>query len=104
MSAIPVKMVKQAQIAFDLLPPEDRAALEAAVSQLLGKAPEQWPREIVKPISIPENELFYEIRFTPDLRAFVVPGADGGVEVEQIFHRGILRWFRSPKSNGGVPG
>jgi hypothetical protein len=100
MSAIPLKAVEQAEIAIDLLTPEDRAALEAAVSRLAGKAPEDWPKEIVR--LVPGEPPFYELHFTPDMRAFVVPGADGSVEVEEIFHRGRLKLFQSPEKNGGT--
>jgi hypothetical protein len=100
MSSTPLKVVKQAQIAIDLLTPEDRICLERAVSQLAGKAPPDWPAEIVEPL--PADQPLYLLHFTPDLRAFVVPASDGGVEVQQIVHRKTLEWFQSPGVNGGA--
>ncbi len=95
MSTIPLKVVQQARIAIDLLTPKDRACLEQAVTRLEGQAPENWPQEIVEPLQ--DDQPLYLLHFTPDMRAFVVPTGNGEIEVQQIFHRNILKWFRPAK-------
>ena len=54
-------------------------------------------------VPLESKDPLYLLSFTPELRAFVAPTEDGGVEVLQLTNRHALDWFGSLNGNGSEP-
>lgn len=102
MSTSKLKVNWRALVGWDSLSRSERRSLENAVDQLAGFPPERWPAELAVPLE--SDEPLYLLSFTPDMRAFVVPTPDGGVEVMRITNRHFLDWFQSLEVNGDAGG
>jgi hypothetical protein len=90
----------RAETALTSLPQKEQVEVLVAAESLLGRDPATWPRE--EAARLDADEPIFLLRVSPELRAFVRPQEDGGVELFDIVREDTLRLFLERTRVGGA--
>lgn len=98
-----LKVNRRAKIPLDTLSEPEKQALLQAVASLPGTDPARWPPDKVKPLATSGTPT-YLLYVSPELRAFITPADNGGIELLDLVHRDTLKLFQDDEPEAAVQG